>query len=134
MAFLLVICASIPAAASDWQARKVVLAHYKSSTAGCTNNPPVSRAIPGVFDTTHTDLLNHIGNLPQEVITSQRPEDCIANADLPIEWDWRNVTVGTGTGVPAIDYTTRVRNQVNQQFIDLLNECSEDTWHRTPDA
>ena len=47
-------------------------------------------------------------HLPDEVVLSPLPDHCLAVADLPSAWDWRNVTVAEGV---LVDFTPRIRNQ-----------------------
>eukprot|EP00729_Bicosta_minor_P027400 gene27400-20772_t len=110
-------------AGSTWHTRQAVLYRYESSCV----HAPVSQAVVGSFDVM-TNANNAAGRLfsinsnsnsnddevsrmilPEEVVSTPRPEHCLADADLPNMWDWRNVTIARGA--PAIDFTTRIRNQ-----------------------
>lgn len=85
---------------ATWQARHAVLSR------SCTH-PPSSRAVGG-FDLmkgkhldAHSNNIAGAGTseerqLPYETVSTPRPEHCLGGADVPVAWDWRNVTVAPG--------------------------------------
>lgn len=100
-------------AGSTWHTRQAVLYRYESSCV----HAPVSQAVVGSFDVM-TNANNAAGRLfsinsnsnsndddvsrmilPEEVVSTPRPEHCLADADLPNMWDWRNVTIARGAPV-----------------------------------
>jgi hypothetical protein len=92
---------------SNWEARQLALAHYKTNTnERCA--PIGALSSVGALDIMSNGKLGPAENLPSEVVSSPRPENCLTDTDIPANWDWRNVTVGKGVDV---DYTTRIRNQ-----------------------
>lgn len=105
MGVFLALYASI-SAGSTWHTRQAVLYRYESSCV----HAPVSQAVVGSFDVM-TNANNAAGRLfsinsnisrmilPEEVVSTPRPEHCLADADLPNMWDWRNVTIARGAPV-----------------------------------
>lgn len=90
-------------AGSTWHTRQAVLYRYESSCV----HAPVSQAVVGSFDvmTNANNAANSNDDevsrmiLPEEVVSTPRPEHCLADADLPNMWDWRNVTIARGAPV-----------------------------------
>ena len=93
-------------AGSTWHTRQAVLYRYESSCV----HAPVSQAVVGSFDvmpnanaagrlfSNNDDEVSRM-ILPEEVVSTPRPEHCLADADLPNMWDWRNVTIARGAPV-----------------------------------
>ena len=106
--FLCCCLAAAAAAASDvdWHERRAVLAR---AMGGCSSAMRAPRRL-GAFDSTATSTARAAAAAAiPEVITAPLPEACLEDADVPAAWDWRSVAVAKG--VPAFDYTSRVRNQ-----------------------
>ena len=101
------IAAGGTASAFGWTRRAATLGRARprhGHPAGAAGN----RTPSGTFDSTAASA-HAVFRFPREVVLSARPEDFLADSDLPGSWSWQNVTVATG--VPPIDFTTRVRNQ-----------------------
>lgn len=95
---------ALASSASAWQRRVAVLRNATSvlRAARPTRTPeaPFDRMGDARLDT---------APLPDEVVTSPRPEDYLRTEDLPESWDWRSVKVADDA--PPVHFTTRVRNQ-----------------------
>lgn len=135
-------------AGSTWHTRQAVLYRYESSCV----HAPVSQAVVGSFDVM-TNANNAAGRLfsinsnsnsndddvsrmilPEEVVSTPRPEHCLADADLPNMWDWRNVTIARGAPVSCnaldVNSSTTLYIYINDRISAAISTIHEEARHQ----
>lgn len=135
-------------AGSTWHTRQAVLYRYESSCV----HAPVSQAVVGSFDVM-TNANNAAGRLfsinsnsnsnddevsrmilPEEVVSTPRPEHCLADADLPNMWDWRNVTIARGAPVSCnaldVNSSRTLYIYINDRISAAISTIHEEARHQ----
>ena len=129
MFLLIALSAAFGAAGPTWQVRHAVLSR------SCTH-PPSSRAVGG-FDLMkgkHLDAHSSAGTsderqLPYEAVSTPRPEHCLGDADLPVAWDWRNVTVASGVPVRSSKHNSVIQTDCTALLSGLALVVQQMAWY-----